>query len=1312
MQRTKKSFVWLLLIVLIGSMFPPGLTGPAHSAAAATYFIPDDRTLQSTALLTTENGTQQISRKNVLISSSPTLTITGTYSYVTEDSLRAKVEQLSSITDAGGIDWVTDSTHFKDGSIAKDNTTTAQKFKASNLPLFPGFNKITLSGSQNGITRADVFYVLFDQVPYVQNIKLMGSSLGDIYLNEGTKVVSDKSSISLQGDVKNATDVTVAVNAGRALVATLTQTGKFFTPALDLVPGLNAVTITIKNGSDSIAITREVYFFDKKSPFINLKLGYDGKEYNVYNNIPSVTDSGSIFNPKGTLKVEVLMDDTGETFASKGAVSIGAAVVTPTTLVETTIPAPDGITPAYRLVSFDLPHTFEVDVATSMGVETQRANLLISYASKFNATYNVNFKYLPGKVGIMDMKYLKDYVPGADLANTSQLPLDGTEVDKEDFYILVKADQDLKSISVIPDLLAEYLPVGQLTLKIQPKPTDLKDDEQVYKVVGFSNGKQQVRFNYANSNAFFIANISYATKNYIYIENVYDGQVFEINSSNSIPISIKGEYRDFENVENAEFFVNGISGDKMNTPIKLGVTDTKKDFSMNLKVDINGPLYYGENRIVFNGTSKDGQGNSRLVRKEVRIYIIDTNVSNITVLQPAFAEETTREPFYGLNLIQTTTNPQLDRILTRSPEMTLKDGAYETSQLKYDLVMQGSGAKIINLNKGSQKFFTSLDIKGLVLTQTTQTTTQIFSGSFKDKGADKGAEYFYDLAVLNGKFVLRIKNIPFETPGTHVYNLELINSTGARASQRMEVTRILAPFRILSPIATVGNQIVVNKNFVRFDIEAEGATKVLIGKEEAKERPDMNNRFFYDYVGLKPDKTTKIKIQIVRGTEVLNQSIEVFYTSAITVDSQFMTEKMASKYTAFNKSVELSFPKNTILKTANVAVGDVAKFYPNNKILFGIADPKDGVVDRRNDYGNIINVNKDERTPNGDSTITIPVDLVEFFNSIAKTYNFTRVSNVYWINGGLGESGVNTSSYKPSTNGVAPYSIEGNFRDVAILEPQRKLAPSQRGTLKLTFDKNVVNEASTTVTVFRFNEKAEWENIGGTVDTKNNTITVPFDEFGYFVVMKQSRGFSDVTNHPWARNILNALYSKGIMTNVQSDAFGADDLTTRGEFTTLLVKGLNLPLNYDEETPTYTDVVPAAKTDTWDYKHIETASRAGIVTGLTNGTFGVEEHITRQQAAVMVARALKLKLAVNDTKLKDNLTKSFIDSGRIEVYARPAVQAVVKAKIMDGQAVTLQGQTKPSYNFNPDSSMTRAEAGKIVVELFKKTSSLFPKNLS
>ncbi len=1318
MQRFRKPIVWLMLAALIITLLPSGFVQRA-SAAQGNYFIPDDLTLRNTTSLTLTSGPDQIARDNrMYTTTTPALTFSGTYSQVTEDSLKVKVERLTykPTTATTGV-WETDSTQFKNGNISRDTSSSYQdKFKVTSLPLFPGFNRITLSGSQNGITRESTFYVLFDQVPYVQDLKLLGSSYGTIYLNEGSEVVADKDNVSISGEVKNATEVTVSINGGTGLVTTLTQTGKFFSPALNLKPGLNKITITVKSGADSVAIERSVYYFDKTKPFDTINLVYNGIDYDVYNKVATVTQATYPALPvTGTLKFSMLLNDTGNAFgatqgAGKGSVTLTDSLnssnppVTTFTATETEIPAPDGISKAYRLVEVAVPITF--------ATENQKFNLSVQYDGTYSTSININFKFLPGQTAVTQLKYMKDSptVP----ANINDLPdLDGTQADKDTFYILVVGDQNFNG----NDLKAVYLPKG--TTGPTLNYVSGTGNQHVYQIAGFSSGTQQVKFSIGTSTASKTATITYATKNYIYVEGLYDGQIVSVDSSKSnLYVDVNGEYRDFENLSNPQFFVNGVSNDKLATPITFAPTVGSPKFTIKLPIDVSGPLYYGENRIKFSGVSMDGKGNSRTVVKELRLYILDTNVSNITVFRPKIFDPAVT--FSGLDLNDSSgANTQLTQILANSPEFKLVGDIYETSAQNYDLIIQGAGARIINLMRGSESVFSSqTDAPTADLTSTAMTSTQLITGTIVRSGKpDVG----YDLAVFNGKFVLRIKNIALDTLGSQVYNLELINSTGARTSQRLEISRVLAPYRILSPVPTVGDQIIVNKNFVRFDIEAEGATKVIIDKGEAIRRTDLSEnapaRFIYDYVGLKPDKATKIKIQIIRGTETLNDTVEVYYASAVAVDSQYMTEKPGTKYSAFSKALELTFPKGTVLKTANVPEGSITKFYPNNKLLFGIADPKNGILERRNDYGNYFNIDKDERTPNGLATLTLPEDLSELFNSTAKTSNFTRVSDVYWINGGYGEYG-SGDSYKPASNGLPPYSIlpqysdSQNFRDILLREPERKLVPSQRGTLKLAFNKSVVDEAGTTVTVFRFTENSEWENIGGAVDTKNNTITVPFDDFGYYVVMKQSRGFTDITNHPWARNMLNALYSKGIMANLQSNTFGADDLTTRGEFATLLVKGLNIPLNYDDKVQTYFDVVPKAKTDTWEFKYIETASRAGIITGITEGYFGVEEPITREQAAIMISRALKLKLPINDSKLSATLAKQFLDSGRIDPYARPAVQAVYKAKIMDGQSVTTAGSKKASINFNPKNNMTRAEAGKVAVELLKKSSSIFPKNLS
>ena len=163
----------------------------------------------------------------------------------------------------------------------------------------------------------------------------------------------------------------------------------------------------------------------------------------------------------------------------------------------------------------------------------------------------------------------------------------------------------------------------------------------------------------------------------------------------------------------------------------------------------------------------------------------------------------------------------------------------------------------------------------------------------------------------------------------------------------------------------------------------------------------------------------------------------------------------------------------------------------------------------------------------------------------------------------------------------------------------RELIASKRGTLTLSFDPNIRNTAGTIVTVFRYDvENKFWVNLGGTVDTKKNTITVPFDQFGYYVAAKMTYSFSDVTNHPYARNYMEAIFSKGIMNAAEFDDFGADMYMTRGEFTRMVVKALDIPLNYELSKPHFDDVPPIINQDAlWDYSYIETAAREGIIRG-------------------------------------------------------------------------------------------------------------------
>jgi len=1314
MQRMKKTFLWTMLFALLVSLVPTGLVNTATAAdilKPTSFFTPDNGVLRNTVDLTLlpqapPSTKEQISRSNVLQVTDSNLVVTGTFTKVTGSTLGANVQRLN--WDQQNTKWVEDATHVMPGVVQLDTDSPDNRFSAS-LTLYPGINRITLTGSQGNNDRSEAFYVLFDQVPYVEKLQVLGGS-EKLNLNEGAQLVVVNKEITLEGKAINATRVNVAINDESPLGTSLLQDGTFFSQRMSLHPGVNKLRLVVLNGSDSLSFQYTIFYYDEKNPIVAMYLGDSSGQGQdlLYGDEPVFTENKDTAN----LFVQLMVpDNAGAAFASTAIVKIDGVTVTSPTYgsglellaggkleltagSEIVVPSPKKDSTSYRLVTFKIPFDLEKDTATPAKIlEDQNHSLSVTYGPK-TINRSVDFQYMLGKTVITDMKYLPGYDPSVTPeVIPAGVPLNGAKVNASEFYIRVKTNSkpvDPADPLKLAKLNAAYLPLSTKALAPVWIKT-ISDTEYIYRITDFQNGNQTVRFNFDGSTANKDVNISFASKNYIYVANLTDGQTYNINSEASKILNVTGKYIDFDNLDSAyfvaEMFVNGIKvrSNKASENLTPGwLNKITGGFEVELKVDAaTGDLVFGENKIILTGTGTDDKGQTREVRKELRIYIVDENVSTISNFQPAVG--TGRPDF-----------PETDfaTLFNLTPDFIYKDGKYTTSLQTYDLIFRGSGAVKLNLNLGTKNIL-SVDIPASAATQVTpvfpnELYTSSFAGSQKD-------------------FIMRVQDLTNEAPGTYVYTLELINSTGAKTSQRLEIVREVNAFRILSPQPSVGDKYVVNKNFVHFDIEAEGATEVIVDKEVAIKRPDLGpNRFVLDYVGLKQDKSNAVKIQITRGSTKTTNTIDIYYTGTVVVDSQYMAPKVADKYSVFNKALELSFPKGTVMQSTDTR--NLTKFYPDTKLRFGIAEPNTGIVERRNDYGNVIGFPQsfeDKATP----VWTIPDEFTLRFSSDYVTDNFGRISDIYWISGGLGELGTASSAgHIPATNGLAPYSLEGLFGDPQT-PLERRITPSKRGTLTLAYNANVIDEAGTVVTVFMYNDKREWVNIGGTVDSKKHTITVPFDEFGYYTVMKMSRGYNDVTNHQWARNILNALYAKGFMNNLRFEQFGTDDQTTRGEFATLLVKGLSLPLNYDDNK-TYADLVPGSGSLTWDYAHIETAARAGIVTGLTDGVFAADQPITREQAAVMIARALKLKLPANDQKLKDAVAKTFLDSGKIESYALPAIQMVSKAKIMNGSAVTMPGQKKASYNFNPKSNMTRAEAGKIAIELLKKSTKIFPANLS
>lgn len=180
MQQKKRPLVWIMLATMVFSLFPQGLFSASVASAAdafSTYFTPSDRTIRESSRLsliydsTKTDNSNFLSRELVYKSPTSSLDITGTFAKVNGSSLKVRVEQLKLVEEGNLRTWVPDETRSVTTAITDSGSN---RFTASNVALFSGFNKITFIGTQgnSSVESSDTFYVMYDPAPYIENFVL------------------------------------------------------------------------------------------------------------------------------------------------------------------------------------------------------------------------------------------------------------------------------------------------------------------------------------------------------------------------------------------------------------------------------------------------------------------------------------------------------------------------------------------------------------------------------------------------------------------------------------------------------------------------------------------------------------------------------------------------------------------------------------------------------------------------------------------------------------------------------------------------------------------------------------------------------------------------------------------------------------------------------------------------------------------------------------------------------------------------------------------------------------------------------------
>lgn len=224
------------------------------------------------------------------------------------------------------------------------------------------------------------------------------------------------------------------------------------------------------------------------------------------------------------------------------------------------------------------------------------------------------------------------------------------------------------------------------------------------------------------------------------------------------------------------------------------------------------------------------------------------------------------------------------------------------------------------------------------------------------------------------------------------------------------------------------------------------------------------------------------------------------------------------------------------------------------------------------------------------------------------------------------------------------------------------------------------------VVVYYISEDGKLEVIrNAKYDEMTGLVTFKTNHFSYYASQYVSSQFTDLQQAAWAVDPIEALAARGVIDGYENGSFKPNAKVTRAAFVKMLMLALELEDN--EASSSFSDVQPGV----WYASSIAAAEKLGIVKGKSDGSFGVNELISRQDMAVMAHRAAELI----ELKLTAGGGTAFADQSYIAAYAAQAVQEMQAAGILNGMA---------NNNFEPNGDSTRAQAAKVIYSIFMKQS--------
>lgn len=189
-----------------------------------------------------------------------------------------------------------------------------------------------------------------------------------------------------------------------------------------------------------------------------------------------------------------------------------------------------------------------------------------------------------------------------------------------------------------------------------------------------------------------------------------------------------------------------------------------------------------------------------------------------------------------------------------------------------------------------------------------------------------------------------------------------------------------------------------------------------------------------------------------------------------------------------------------------------------------------------------------------------------------------------------------------------------------------------------------------------------------------------------YQLIYNSTTFDDVEHH-WSRADVDDLASRLIVNGVSERSFAPDRPVTRAEFVSIVLRTLGLHEPKEKAAAEFSDIAAS----NWFRTDALTAVSYRLVSGYEDGTFKPTRTITRAEAMVLIARAMRiahLEVISNQTEATKQL-KGYSDQAAIGSWAREAAASSVRQGIIKG----IDGRLKP------ETLVTRAQTAAMVHRL-------------